>query len=42
MVQDVTAPPFIGENLQPAFLLVKVVVPKKPKKVKEKKEKGPR
>ena len=42
MVQDVTSPPFMGYNLEPAFLLVKVSAPKKVKKKPEKKDKGPR
>ncbi|XP_064640367.1 MORN repeat-containing protein 1-like isoform X3 [Lineus longissimus] len=36
MVQDVTNPPFMDFVLEPAFLLVKLAVPKKEKKKKEK------
>ena len=43
MVEDVTDPPFMGFVLEPAFVQVKVFLPKKPKKEpKAKKEKEPR
>ena len=43
MAQDVTTPPFYGEALESAFILVKVILPKKPvRKVGAKKERGPR
>ena len=32
IVEDVTNPPFLGTTLEPAFLLVKVVLPKKSKR----------
>ena len=32
IVEDVTNPPFLGTSLEPAFLLVKVVLPKKTKR----------
>jgi len=32
MVEDVTNPPFLGTSLEPAFLLVKVMLPKKSKR----------
>lgn len=42
MVEDVTDPPFMGITLEPAFIRVKLALPKKVKKEKVKKEKPPR
>ena len=42
MVEDVTDPPFMGIHLAPAFIQVKLALPKKVKKEKPKKEKLPR
>ena len=42
MVEDVTDPPFMGITLAPAFIQIKLVLPKKVKKEKVKKEKPPR
>ena len=35
MAIDATNPPFVGKTIAPAFMVVKVNVPKKPKKVKK-------
>jgi len=45
MVQDITTPPFMDVRLEPAFMLVKVLLPapvKKAKKATVKKDRGPK
>ena len=39
MVTDVTSPPFMGQTLDPAYLLLKMKRPKREKKPKENKPK---
>ena len=42
-IQDATNPPFFDKVLEPAYLLLKVVAPKKQKITKKKeKDKGPK
>ncbi len=41
-IQDATTPPFMDVQIEPVFIMLKVVAPKKPPKVKKTKDKGPK
>lgn len=41
-VQEVTSPQFMEVTLEPAFLQVRIVLPKKTKKAVKPKDKGPK